>query len=152
MKWLFPVLALLACAAASAQAQEVYRTLQADGTVVYSDRPLSADSVLVTVDTRPAGAESAATGSRSAAAAGSAGRQDSSAGKESGMAAAVAEQKAMRAEACREAKAAAEAYERSPRLYEELPDGGRRYLSDEEIAEARQNARQAVVDFCDSDG
>jgi len=152
MKWLFPVLALLAFAAASAEAPEVYRTIQADGTVVYSDRPLSPDSVLVAVNTRPASAEAAATASGSAAASGSARSRDDTAGKESGMAAAVAEQKAMRAEACREAQAAAEAYERSPRLYEELPDGGRRYLSDEEIAEARQNARQAVVDFCDNDG
>lgn len=156
MKWLFPVLALLALAAASTEAQaegqDVYRTIQADGTVVYSDRPLSPNSVLVTVDTRPASAADAGTDTGSAAASGSARSRDASAGRESGMAAAVAEQKAMRAEACREAKAAAEAYERSPRLYEELPDGGRRYLSDEEIAEARQNARQAVIDFCDNDG
>lgn len=152
MKWLFPVLALLACATASAETQEIYRTLQADGTVVYSDRPLSPDSVLVTVDARPASGEPAATEAGSAAAAGADRRQGSSAGNQGSMAAAVAEQKAMRAEACREAQAAVEAYERSPRLYEELPDGGRRYLSDEEIAEARQNARQAVVDFCDNDG
>lgn len=137
---------LLALAAFGAQAEEVYRTVQADGTVVYSDRPISADSVRVQVKAQPGQATAPAASSQ---AGGSQATGNRPANNGQGMAAARAEQARLKAEACAEARKAVEVYERSPKLYEELPDGGRRYLSDEEMIEARQKARQAVADFCE---
>ncbi len=123
-------------------ANEVYRTVDDRGVVVFSDRPLSSASVRVTVET-----ESPAAGASQSVASADP-QRDENAARERGLQAARAEQAEIRAEACRQARAAVETYETSPRLYESLPDGGRRYLSDEEMAAARQQARQAVADYC----
>lgn len=147
MKLLFPVLVFLALAAAPANANDVFRTVDAQGHVIYSDRPLSADSQRVNV-------VSAATDPERVAAEAEALRTSEAerrtrAPEGSDMAAARTEQSALRAQACREAREAAETYERAPRLYEELPNGGRRFLTDDELIRIRQGARQAVIDFCE---
>ncbi|MGD9387436.1 MAG: DUF4124 domain-containing protein [Gammaproteobacteria bacterium] len=144
MRTLFITL-LLTLAAVTAHAEDVYRTVQSDGTVVYSDRPLSSDSVKITLNTRLS--EEARVAAEASAAAAAAAAQAGSGDDD--MAAALAEQQRLRAEACQKAREALALYERSPRLYETLPDGGRRYLSDEEIATARMEARRAVADFCE---
>ena len=138
---------LLAVTAAAAHAEDVYRTLQPDGTVVYSDRPLSAASVKVDLNVKPADPDQAAALASELAAREDARRQ--AAGGSNAFEAARAEQQKLRATACEEARSALSRYERAPRLYEELPDGGRRLLSDEETARIRVDARQAVADFCD---
>ncbi len=56
---------------------------------------------------------------------------------------------AAREEQCRLARERAQLYATSQRLYEPLPDGGRRYLTDEELTRARDEAEQAVVRFCE---
>ena len=43
-----------------------------------------------------------------------------------------------------------EQYVESQRLYRQLPDGKREYLSDKELAETRARARQTVIDYCGS--
>lgn len=150
MKALFSALLLLTLAfaapAAYAEDEEVYRTVKSDGTVVYSDRPISQDSVLVQVKSQQ--------GQSAQSRADSATRTTGSRPAENGsdMAAARAEQAQLKAEACADARKALETYETSPRLYEQLPDGGRRYLSDEEVIEARQKARRAVANFCEPGG
>jgi hypothetical protein len=150
MKALFSALLLLmlafAASAAYAEAEEVYRTVKSDGTVVYSDRPISQDSVLVQVKSQP-GASTARSAGNAPQASGTRPAQNSG-----DMAAARAEQAQLRAKACTDARKALETYETSPKLYEQLPDGGRRYLSDEEVIEARMKARQAVAEFCEPDG
>ena len=55
---------------------------------------------------------------------------------------------AARDEQCRLARERAQRYATSQRLYEPLPDGGRRYLTDEELTQVRDEAQQAVVRFC----
>lgn len=55
---------------------------------------------------------------------------------------------AQKAEQCRLARERAQTYANARRLYEPLPDGGRRYLSDEELDRARDEAQQAVARFC----
>jgi hypothetical protein len=134
---------VLALASTAAFANDVYRTVDRDGTVIYSDRPLSAASQLVTMAAQPADPPAAADPPRETAP-----RRESPREPES-LAAAMEAQAELRAQACLEARQTAEAYERAPRLYEQLPDGGRRYLSNEELLQARANARQAVIDFCD---
>ena len=146
MRFLLPVL-LATLLATPAIANEVYRTVDERGQVVYSDRPLSDRSERVSVESRATDPARAAAESR-ALLEGDTQREQRNAERQT-VAAARAEQAGIRAEACRQARAAVEAYERSPRLYETLPDGGRRYLGDEEMIAARAQARQAVTDFCD---
>ena len=145
MRYLLSAVLIAALALATAQASEVYRTVDERGVVVYSDRPLGPHSERVNIATRSVDEEQAAQAAALQA------RQEERRRDtgEGAIGEALEAQRALRAEACREAQQAAEAYERAPRLYEELPDGGRRYLSDEEIVEARRAARQAVEDFCD---
>lgn len=145
MKLLLAIMALLLLTPLGAAAEEIYRTVRGDGTVVYSDRPLSDRSVRVSVSARPANP------GENPVLAAEAGRDQGRDDDSGAIGEAIEEQKALRAEACREAREAQEAYERAPRLYEELPGGGRRYLSDEEIVRARQAARQAVTNFCDDE-
>ena len=148
MKTLLSALLLLALATslAYAQVEDVYRTVKPDGTVIYSDRPISADSVLVKVQSQPTGE------ARAAAEAGAANTFAAQPGEGEALAAAREEQARLRAAACEEARKMLATYENSPRLYEQLPDGGRRFLTDEETVQARVAARQAVADYCEPDG
>jgi hypothetical protein len=133
--------------AAPIAANEVYRTVDERGVVHYSDRPLSARSERLNVKSAATDPERVAAESRELLAGNDEERAQRAAEQES-LAAARSEQAELMADACRQAREAVAAYERAPRLYETLPDGGRRYLSDEEIVQARQKARQAVIDFC----
>jgi hypothetical protein len=143
------LLLVLATSVAYAEAEEVYRTVKPDGTVIYSDRPISADSVLVQVQSRPT---SEARAAAEAGAANAFAAQPAAPGDDEALAAAREEQARLRAAACAEARRTLATYENSPRLYEQLPDGGRRFLTDEETVQARQAARQAVADYCEPDG
>lgn len=145
-RFLLPALMIL-LASMAATANEVYRTVNSDGTIVYSDRPLSPASQLVSLASKPTDPERVAAESQAWTETATASRDD--APSDDAFATALAAQQELRAEACQQAREAAEAYERAPRLYEELPDGGRRYLSEEELVQTRLNARQAVIDFCD---
>jgi len=147
MRFLFPAL-LTALLAAPAAANDVYRTVDERGVVVYSDRPLSERSEPVRVEARSAERTQAAEPPAAQAAEERSSRSQREA-DQAMLAAARAEQVEIRAAACREARAALEVYETSPRLYETLPDGGRRYLSDEEVIQARVRTREAVANFCD---
>jgi Na+-transporting NADH:ubiquinone oxidoreductase subunit NqrC len=55
-----------------------------------------------------------------------------------------------RAQRCVAARSRYQATLNSIRIYEELPNGQRRYLSSEEIDAARANAKQAMDEFCTS--
>jgi hypothetical protein len=145
----FLCLGLLALAvAAPVAANDVYRTVNEQGVVVYSDRPLSAQSERVRVDTKTTAPQVATQAAVPAAAPDEDAQRRQREADAATLAAARAEQANIRAAACRQAQAAVTTYDASPRLYETLPDGGRRFLSDEEIARARLEARQAVADYC----
>lgn len=146
IRFLLSALAM-ALLSVTATANDVYRTVDRDGTVIYSDRPLSANSRRVSVASRDTDPERVAAELEALQEEDAARRQRSA--EPAGLAAARAEQEELKAAACREAREKAEAYERSPRVYEQMPDGSRRYLSDEDVARARLAARQAVTDFCD---
>lgn len=138
---------VLALASMAVAANEVYRTVERDGTITYSDRPLSPSSQLVSVATMPADPERAEAEAEARRDGETARRQQAAESEQ--LNEARTEQAEIRAAACRDARQRVEVYERSPRIYEPLPDGGRRYLSDEEMARARVAARQAVTDLCD---
>lgn len=50
---------------------------------------------------------------------------------------------------CKAARDRLEAYTDAPRLYETLPNGERRYLTDEELDRARAGAREDIKRWCE---
>lgn len=59
-----------------------------------------------------------------------------------------AEVAAARNTKCKEAQDRYQRYLESRRLFREMPDGKRQYLTDQELAEARVRAKQSVNDNC----
>ena len=129
----FVVLALLLCGAAHAQTAAMYRTVAADGTVTFSDVPLSDTSEMITVLVRSGAAQSAQ---------GNAAAQES---REDALAAEMADN-------CSRARDQARSLANSTRLYRVLPSGERQFLSDEEIGEARDQAAADVERWCQQPG
>ncbi len=120
-------------------AAEVYRSIDENGNVVYSDRPVPG-AELVDVEAPFLGG-------------GPAQRQPlttddpESAGNAAG--ADDAEQRAeQRAALCEDARDRQQRYATSRRLYRETPDGERYYLTSEEIDEARAQAAADVEQWC----
>ena len=145
------LLALLSATAFAAE--EVYRTIDASGNVVYSDRPLNERSELVRVSTgtpAPAARSVAST---------VAGRPSTDPNAPADIQApappaplpegpTAAEMRAQRAKNCEIARERQERYAISRRLYRETESGEREYLSDAEIDQARARAAQEVKDWC----
>lgn len=132
--------------AGAAAASDVFVTYDERGQPTYSDRPLSADSRALDIRSAPTdpdqvAAEQAALQEREAASR----RRAEEAALTAGLS---EEEAARRVEQCRQARETAATYETAQRLYEDLPDGGRRYLSDEELDQARERARQAIAQYC----
>lgn len=145
MRRLIPVLMLLA--ACPLTAAEVYRFVDENGQVVYTDRPVPG-AELVNIEApfvgggpRPRPSLSADEGTESETAeAGGSGAQSAAARSEP-----TPEE---RARNCREARERRERYMTSHRLYRENPDGEREYLSSEEIDEVRAQAAADVEQWC----
>lgn len=138
--------ALLFFAAASSLAAEVYRSVDENGVVVYSDRPDREGTERVFVATtrpptptpRPAASASKDEPSSDPEAIGAETRLEPSAQE-------VAEERRKNCEIARER---AERYRASRRLYRNTSDGEREYLSDAEIDEARASANADVERWC----
>jgi hypothetical protein len=143
-------LALALLLAAGAQAGDVYVTKDAQGRPIYTDTPAtipaqkigiaSASTDPATVQKRYAdqmkqyAAEDAAEGKTAAAA------NDPAKAKQL-----TAEDKAKR---CADARQRYQSYMDAHRLYEDGPDGQRRYLTSEEIDASRASAKQVMDQFC----
>lgn len=139
---------LVICAVAQA---DVYRWLDANGVVHYTDTPPEGvESVLVPVESRATDKQAIASQRKATI-----GREqaqmlinqeaNAEATEEQTVA---AEQEAAREKACTDAQARLFSYEHSRRLYRELPNGEREYYTDEEITQAREDANMAVEKFC----
>jgi len=141
---------ILAAGLADAQ-KEVYRWVDRDGKVIYSDVPLDPDA-------QPTGLTYQATSpgqvaARQQRANAQYARAEEQAAVEAEQAG-ESEQKRQEATRQREIGCAAarkrlETYTTAPRLYEKTPDGGRRYLTDDEIDQARASAMDDVTAWCD---
>jgi len=154
MKCIPFLLLTLSLVALTAGAQEfnVYKWVDDEGVPQYTDRP-------------PNAAEATATGIRSRRTDPSAvmARAEQEARQESQQAdtfnAAEDEASSTAAERaqtlderranCARARERAETYNTAQRLYRPLPDGGREYLTDEELDNARNAADQAISAWCD---
>jgi hypothetical protein len=137
---------LLATVAIPLFAAEVYRSHDADGTVVYSDRPASGDAERIFVSTprvssspRPAPTGAAATAE---------GSQPEVAGGQIRVERTAEEIAAEKERNCTAAQQRADKYKTSLRLFRTLPNGEREYLSDAELDEARAKADADVANWC----
>lgn len=123
-------------------AAEVYRQVNPDGTVTYSDRPPSDSAETITINTRapvppPTPAAEEPDNAPAAPAAESEPPQPT-----------PEELAAERAANCAAARERNERYQMSRRLYRSLPNGEREYLSDEELDAARAGAAADVEQWC----
>lgn len=130
-------------------AAEVYRTVDADGHVSFSDSPGGdRNAELIEVETSAPAAPAAGQDETDA----DAERPDNvnqSLGAEVPRPATAAEIAAERRANCEHAKQIAETYQNARRLYRDLGNDEREYLSSEEIDQARAEADQNVAIWCD---
>jgi hypothetical protein len=147
----FVTAAALLLAAAGAQSGEVYKTTDAQGRPIYTDKPPSLPAEKLNVQTKTSDVVevqkrydaqmkqySEADQARAEAA-----KQAADARKASDM---TAEDRAKR---CIEARQRYESYMNARRLYEPgAAEGERRYLDSAEIDSARANAKQVMDDLC----
>ena len=127
-------LALLVCGTSAAQTAAMYRTISADGTVTFSDVPLSDNSELISVLVRSGATQSNA---------GEADAQSADSGEN------VAAQMAAN---CAQAQEQQQSVANSTRLYRVLPSGERQFLTEEEIEAAREKAAADVAQWCQQSG
>jgi hypothetical protein len=144
---------LLALLAAAAQGAEVYRSKNADGSVIYSDRPRDQNSEPVTTVASPRGNNGqAAPGPRQGRAAGARAGGDATPqapAKPTPLSGPTStELRAERQKNCDTAKERQQRYDLSRRLFRTNEKGEREYLDDNAVAEARAKAAQDVKDWC----
>jgi hypothetical protein len=144
-------IATLLLAAAGAQASEVYKTTDAQGRPVYTDKPVSlpAEKLNVksattdTVEAQQRYEEQMKGYSEADKARAEAASKAAEAQKASAM---TAEDRAKR---CEESRQRYESYMNARRLFEPgTAEGERRYLSDAEIDAARADAKKVMDEFC----
>lgn len=137
-------------ASTAAMADSVYRGLDDEGHVVYSDRPLAGYEEVFELDVIHSSAEAIRqqrdAEQRLAKAAGI--REAQEAEEASAAADAQASRAELRAKNCAAARARSEKYNTHRRLYKEGADGEREYLSDEELDAARAEAARTADEWC----
>jgi hypothetical protein len=140
--------ALLAVAGLPVFAADVYRSVEPDGTVVYSDRP-GEGTERVTIATLGGSSSTPRTAPPTGGTpARNAAPQAEQLGTEVRVEPTPEETAAERARNCAVAQERAERYRVSQRLYRTLPNGEREYLSDAELDEARARADADVANWC----
>jgi hypothetical protein len=147
----FVTVATLLFAAAGVHAGEVYKTTDAQGRPVYTDKPPSLPAERLNVQS--ATTDVVEVQKRYEAQMkqyGAADQAETDAAKKTTEARKAQEMTAEdRAKRCIEARQRYESYMNSRRLYEPgASEGERRYLDDAEIDSARANARQAMDELC----
>lgn len=136
--------------AAGAQAGDVYVTKDAQGRNVYTDTPqtIPAQKVgIASTSTDPTTVQQRYSEQMQRYAA-----EDATEQKDASAAADASKEKQLTAEdkakRCTDARQRYQSYTESHRLYEQTPDGQRRYLTSEEIDAARAGAKQVMDQFC----
>ena len=143
----FCMVALLTLSATASA--EVYRWVDRQGRVHYSDRP-SENAQLVSVRSRPSSAETvAARTDQEAEQRAQAAAQEAEQRSEQATAQAVQQDvNRSREEQCKKAQEAYRTATESQRLYRPGKNGEREYLTDAELTETRINARKAMDNLC----
>ena len=128
-------------------AADVYRSIDENGLIVYSDRP-SDTSELVAVD-RTIATSQVTSAPRADASNGDDSASDLPPGAEIPREATPDEVASDRTRNCQIATERAGAYDVSKRLFRTSASGEREYLSDAELQEARDKAQSDVASWCD---
>ena len=136
---------------ATAQASEVFKTKDAQGNTIYTDRPESLPAEKVSVATRSTDkVEVQRQYDEKMQTTAAADKAKADAAKQAGEARQAKEMTAAdKAKRCLDARARYEQVMTAQRLYEPgAKEGDRRYLSDQEIDEARASTKKAMDEFC----
>jgi hypothetical protein len=145
------VIASMTLTATAVVADTVYRSVDDNGTPIYSDRP-SADGYEDTVELNITETDYSAVEQQKQSAAELAKAAKVREGYEAEDAAAAAQTQAtvteQRASNCAAAQKRAEKYNTNRKLYKPLPDGGREYLSADELDAARAEAARTADEWC----
>ena len=129
-------------------AAQVYRSVDAEGNVTYSDRPAGDEAETIFIATRqPASAPTTPT--RRATTETAPAAEETGEVQRERREPTPEERAEDRARNCSIAREREERYAISHRLYRETPDGEREYLSDAELTEARTQATADVQEWCD---
>jgi hypothetical protein len=138
------VICLLLLATGTLGAAQVYRFVDDNGNVVYSDRPGADDVELIFLNT------ATATPAPSSSATGTSGDAEESGdgGSMLTIERDPAEVAAERLQNCQLARARQERYSFAHRIYREATDGERVYLTDTELDEIRSQAVADVEEWC----
>jgi len=142
-----PVLAALLAVAAGAEA-DVYRIVDAQGHVQYTDRWVPGAEVIKTERSRSIPSSSADDGKRLSA---ESERISADLNREATARAVKADEDKVRAEQCKTAKERYRKAIESRRLYREGKNGEREYLTDDQADQERLSARLEVQQACGSD-
>jgi catalase len=143
---------LLLGATALADDFPVYMWVDSDGVPHYTDRPPnSADVTFTGIRSQRTNPDAVMARTTQRGASGAASNQASDAASKSGAdpAADRRQQQEERKANCEQARERAESYNNARRLYRPTPDGGRDYLTDQELSDARAAADEAVNTWCD---
>jgi hypothetical protein len=145
------VMASMTLAATAVVADTVYRSVDDNGTPIYADRP-SADGYEDTVELNITETDYSAVEQQKQSAAELAKAAKVREGYEAEDAASAAQTQAtvveQRASNCVAAQKRAEKYNTNRKLYKPLPDGGREYLSADELDAARAEAARTADEWC----
>ena len=137
---------MLAGLATSAAAEVIYKWVDANGQVYYTDRPpTQAGARLLAVLEHGYAESNEQQSSADAAPPPSIPGERASSGTIASVQQVVSQ---VRNEQCKQAQERYKTYVESRRLFRQLPDGKREYLSDEDLMKARIEARQAVDENC----
>jgi len=139
-----------------AQAGDVYKYVDERGTTLYTDKPIPG-AVLVSAGTqRPPEVTArnyAANQASSNAQLSTSNQNIAAAQNDARLAANVAKDvEASRLDRCKKAREAYNSAVNSRRLYRELPDGKREYLTDDELVKQRLDSAKAVEAICGPQG
>jgi len=152
MRLIITLTALTLTAASAAQA-DVYRYVDGQGRVQYSDKWVPGSELIKTTDRTRASSQAAAAQARAAEQNKLAVSDDRIASQQAQANAAAAVQKDLAATRNEQCKAAKERYEKSiqaRRLFKPGKDGERQYLTDQEADEQRLQARMEMQNLCGS--
>ena len=143
---------LLALLATAAYGGQVYRSTDANGNVVFSDRPTDKSepvNVIVPTTGRPGNPITSPDAKAAAAKTQTGAAQANAAGdQKKEKVQTPAEKEAERAKNCATARERQTRYDQSHRLYKAGPNGEREYLNSAEIDDARAKAAADVATWC----
>jgi hypothetical protein len=147
MRKALTILALLGLSLPAAA--EIYQWVDANGHVQYSDRPREGATLVPVASSPTDPAKVRERELRRWEAVTSAERGEQEAREElAARADADADLEAQRKENCSKARRRYAQYSQAHRIYQDLPNGERRYLTDAETTEAREGAAAAVEEWC----